>query len=112
MNGRDKVYSTIKMNLLLRTVMQERQRIENMLATYEAELSLLPRGTISEKNSGGKTYYYLKYRDGKKVVSKYIRRQDVDDMREQIKKRKHIEAMICSLQDEKDIADKVLEGKT
>ena len=53
------------MNLLLHTVMQERQRIENMLAQYEAELSLLPKGTISEKNSGGKTYYYLKYRDGK-----------------------------------------------
>ena len=99
------------MNLLLHTVMQERQRIENMLAQYEAELSLLPKGTISEKNSGGKTYYYLKYRDGKKVISKYIGRQDVAVVREQIEKRKHIEAMIRSLQDEKNIADKVLEGK-
>ena len=99
------------MNLLLHTVMQERQRIENMLAQYEAELSLLPKGTISEKNSGGKTYYYLKYRDGKKVISKYVGRQAVAAVREQIEKRKHIEAMIRSLQDEKNIADKVLEGK-
>lgn len=99
------------MNLLLHTVMQERQRIENMLAQYEAELSLLPKGTISEKNSGGKTYYYLKYRDGKKVISKYVGRQAVEAVREQIEKRKHIEAMIRSLQDEKNIADKVLEGK-
>lgn len=99
------------MNLLLHTVMQERQRIENMLAQYEAELSLLPKGTISEKNSGGKTYYYLKYRDGKKVISKYVGRQAVETVREQIEKRKHIEAMIRSLQDEKNIADKVLEGK-
>ena len=76
------------MNLLLHTVMQERQRIENMLAQYEAELSLLPKGTISEKNSGGKTYYYLKYRDGKKVISKYVGRQDVEAVREQIEKRK------------------------
>lgn len=99
------------MNLLLHTVMQERQRIENMLAQYEAELSLLPKGTISEKNSGGKTYYYLKYRDGRKVISKYVGRQAVAAVREQIEKRKHIEAMIRSLQDEKNIADKVLEGK-
>lgn len=99
------------MNLLLHTVMQERQRIENMLVQYEAELSLLPKGTISEKNSGGKTYYYLKYRDGKKVISKYVGRQDVEAVREQIEKRKHIEVMICSLQDEKHIADKVLGSK-
>ena len=53
----------------------------------------------------------MKYRDGKKVISKYVGRQDVEAVREQIEKRKHIEAMICSLQDEKNIADKVLEGK-
>lgn len=99
------------MNLLLHTVMQERQRIENMLAQYETELRQLPKGTISEKNSGGKNYYYLKYRDGKKVVSKYIGRQEIDEVRERVEKRKHIEAMIRSLQEEKTIADKVLEGK-
>lgn len=98
------------MNLLLHTVMQERQRIENMLVQYETELSQLPKGTISEKNRGGKTYYYLKYRDGKKVVSKYIGRQEIDEVRERVEKRKHIEAMIRSLQEEKMIADKVLEG--
>ena len=99
------------MNLLLHTVMQERERIENMLAQYEAELSLLPNGTISEKNNGGKTYYYLKYRDGKKVISKYVSRRDIETVREQIEKRKHTEAMIRSLKDEKNIADKILEGK-
>ena len=99
------------MNLLLRTIIQERQRIENMLAEYKTELSLLPKGIISEKNTGGKTYYYLKYRDGKKVISKYIRREDVDAVREQIKRRKHIEEVIRSLREEKKIADEILEGK-
>ena len=99
------------MNLLLHTIMQERQRIETMLAQYMGELSLLPKGTISEKHSGEKTYYYLKYRVGKKVVSKYVCKQDIDTVRQQIEKRKHIEAMICSLENEKNIADKVLGGK-
>lgn len=42
------------MNLLLRTVMQEHQRIENVLTRYETELLTLPKGSISEKRSGGK----------------------------------------------------------
>lgn len=99
------------MNLLLRTIMQERQRIENMLTRYEADLLELPKGTISEKHSGSKTYYYLKYRDGKKVVSKYIKQQEIDDVRSLVEKRKHIETMIRALQEEKVIADKVLEGE-
>lgn len=57
------------MNLLLRTIMQERQRIENMLTRYETELLTLPKGSILEKRSGEKSYFYLKYRDGKRIVS-------------------------------------------
>lgn len=96
--------------MILRTVMQERQRIEYMLGRYQQVLEQLPRGTISEKAVSGKTYYYLKYRNGKKVVSQYIRNVEIDTVREQVARRQHIEAMIRSLQDEKAIADKVLEG--
>ena len=98
------------LNLLLHTVKQEKQRIEYMLEKYQNELSDLPRGTISEKKVGGRTYYYLKYRDGKKVVSEYIARNEIDNMRNLIDKRRHIEVMIKSLQEEKRIADRVLEG--
>ena len=73
------------MNLILHTVKQEKQRIEYMLAKYQSELSILPKGAISEKKVGEKTYYYLKYR-------------------------RHMEAMVKSLQAEKAIADKVLES--
>lgn len=99
------------MNLLLRTIMQERQRIENMLTRYETELLTLPKGSISEKRSGEKSYFYLKYRDGKRIVSKYISRQKVDEVRDCLERRKHIEAMIHSLQEEKSMADKILEGR-
>ncbi len=81
-----------------------------MLAKYQDDLSALPKGTISEKTVGDKTYYYLKYRDGKKVISKYIKKSEIDAMRRLIDKRRHVEAMVRSLQDEKAIADKVTEG--
>ena len=48
-----------------------------MLAKYQSELSILPKGAISEKKVGEKTYYYLKYRDGKKVISQYVSKKDM-----------------------------------
>ena len=99
-----------RMNLILHTVMQEKQRIEYMLEKYQSELADLPKGTISEKNVGGKVYYYLKYRDGKKVVSQYVSKKEIDNVRGLVEKRRHIEVMIKSLYDEKAIADKVSEG--
>lgn len=100
----------VGLNLILHTVKQEKQRIEYMLAKYQSELSALPKGTISEKTVGEKTYYYLKYRDGKKVISQYVSKKEIEKVRALVEKRRHIEAMVKSLQEEKAIADKVLEG--
>ena len=99
------------MNLILSTILQERERIDRMLAKYQEELEMLPKGTISEKKAGQSTYFYLKYREGKRVISKYIPQKDVETVREQVEKRRHIETMIRSLQEERAIAEKALEGQ-
>ena len=98
------------MNMFLTTIAQEKNRIEYMLAKYKAEYDRLPKGSISEKKAGSNVYFYLKHRQGKKVISQYIRKDQVDALREQLEKRKHIEIMIRSLQEELTIANKVLEG--
>ena len=97
--------------MILSTILQERERIDRMLAKYQEELETLPKGTISEKKAGQSTYFYLKYRDGKRVISKYIPQKDVETVREQVEKRRHIETMIRSLQEERAIAEKALEGQ-
>ncbi len=99
------------MNLILSTILQEKERIDRMLAKYQEELAMLPKGTISEKKVRQSTYFYLKYREGKKVISKYIPQKDVETVREQVEKRRHIETMIRSLQEERAIAEKALEGQ-
>ena len=99
------------MNLILRTILQEKERIDRMLAKYQEELEMLPKGTISEKKVKQSTYFYLKYREGKKVISRYIPQKDVDAVREQVEKRRHIETMTRSLQEERAIAEKALEGQ-
>ena len=95
--------------MILTTIVQEKKRIEYMLAKYQEEYSQLPKGSLSEKKTGGKSYYYLKYRDGKKVVSEYINKSRIDEVRIQLEKRRHIEVMMKSLQEELAIANRVLE---
>ena len=96
--------------MILSTVLQEKQRIDYMLERYQETLSELPKGTISEKKIKGNTYYYLKYRDGKKVISKYVGKDTIQEVREQVEKHHHIEAMIKSLTEEQRLATKILEG--
>ena len=97
--------------MILSTILQEKERIDRMLAKYQEELEMLPKGTISEKKVKQSTYFYLKYREGKKVISRYIPQKDVEAVREQVEKRRHIETMIRSLQKERAIAEKALEGQ-
>ena len=99
------------MNLILSTILQVIERIDSMLSKYQEELGTLPIGTISEKKVKQSTYFYLKYREGTKVISRYIPQKDVDAVREQVEKRRHIETMIRSLQEERAIAEKALEGQ-
>ena len=100
----------MRLNLIITTILQEKERIDRMLKKYQEELEKLPKGTLSEKKAGQSTYFYLKYRDGKKVISQFIPKKDVDDVRKQVEKRRHIETMIRSLQEERAIAEQALEG--
>ena len=95
--------------MILATIAQEKKRIEYMLTRYQEEYDRLPKGSLSEKKAGTRTYYYLKYRDGKKVVSEYINKSRIDEVRIQLEKRRHIEVMMKSLQEELAIANRVLE---
>lgn len=81
-----------------------------MLSKYQDAIAELPKGTISEKQIIGKIYYYLKYRDGKKIVSKYIGKENIDLLQQQIDKRRYIEIMIKSLLEEQRHAAKMLKG--
>ena len=97
------------MNMILTVITQEKKRIEYMIAKYKSEQKRLPKGSITEKSVGDRVYYYLKYREGKKVISQYISKSQINEVRAQIEKRKHIEAMLKSLQEELAIANRVLE---
>jgi hypothetical protein len=91
------------MSMLMTVITREGIRNEKMIAEYTNELDMLPKGKITPKTVNGKTYYYLYYRDGKKVVSKYIGKDEESlvAIREQLARRSQIEEMLKKLKEEK-----------
>ncbi len=49
-----------------------------------SEVGCLPQGYISKKNIKGKQYFYLQTRKGGKIISRYIKSQDLRGMEEKI----------------------------
>ena len=97
------------MNMIINTILKEKIRIEYMLSKYRNIMEELPKGSLSEICRNEQKYYYLKYRDGKKVISKYLGKE-ADHFKELVEKRKHTEVMIKTLERELHIAEKALEG--
>ena len=91
------------MSMLMTVISREEARNEKMIIEYTKELETLPRGKITPKTVNGKTYYYLYYRDGKKVISKYIGKNEgsLTSIREGLTRRSQIEEIMKKLKEEK-----------
>lgn len=99
------------MLLLKEIILQEKCRIENMMSMYEAELRYLPHGVLVKKKINGKEYYYIQYREGKKVISKYIGNSEekVYEVKTHLERRYQIEAILKNLKAEYALAQKYVE---
>ena len=99
------------MLLLEKIILQEKSRIEKMISMYETELLSLPHGTLVKKTINGKEYYYIQYREGKKVVSKYIGISEtkITDIKSGLERRHQIENILKKLKAEYALAQKYSE---
>jgi len=102
----------MEMLLLEEIVLQERQRIERMMRSYEEELTTLPKGTLVKKKIRNNIYFYLQYRDGKKMLSQYVGKAEnrILEVQQQLERKKQVEAILNKLHDELELANKMLEG--
>lgn len=93
--------------LIQSIVTEELNRNLSMQKQYEQETDKLPKGSLICK----KHYYYLQYREGKKVITDYIGKdqQKINDINKKLEKRKHFESMILNLKNEQKIILKMLE---
>jgi hypothetical protein len=73
----------------------ELKRCQEMLDNLEKSISEVPKGAISKRKKRYKnkiySYYYLKYRDGGKVISKHIPNRKVQEILEKLAMRKKFE---------------------
>ena len=80
---------------------QEIGRNRLMQETYRAEIQTLPQGSLSLKVQNGKTYCYLRYRKGDKVISEYAGSgENEESLRQGIERRKHLQVMLKALEEE------------
>jgi hypothetical protein len=54
----------------------------------ENKIKHLPKGSIKERKIGRSKYYYFQYREGKKVVHKYLGKEKPEELIKEIKERK------------------------
>ena len=92
------------MSILSTLLTKEENRNNNMLAEYSCELETLPKGSIKAKKVNNRLYYYLVFREGEKVITKYIGKDEesLASIREQLARRKQVEEIIKKLKEEKE----------
>lgn len=101
------------MGYIISLIAGEAKRIRALKNNYEQQLALLPKGTLRTRRRGKHEYYYLSFRDGEKVLTDYVGKDEkkIDDLRESLEKRKHVEDILQQLNRELSVAKRILEGK-
>lgn len=89
----------------------ELERNKRMITRYQKEMELLPKGSLFKRKIGGHEYFYLTFREGKKVISKFLGNTEIFDstkISEQIERRKSLKKLIQKLNEEQKELEKEL----
>ena len=78
------------MSVLDEVLKEEYDRLIKMRAAMNLEYEALPKGSISKKNIRGCDCYYLQYREGDKVISKYIKKGELNELAAKIERRRSL----------------------
>ncbi len=97
------------MSILTDVLQEELERLERQKSAYLKAMQELPKGYISQKNIRGRATYYLQYREGDKIISKYIPKEQLPELEAQIKRRKQLELSLRRVEEDKKKLRKVLE---
>ena len=86
---------------LVRAVFQdELERNRRLVERYEKEMLSLPKGSVFKRKLGNQEYYYLNYREGTKVVSRFlgnVNQYNLKELKSQLEKRKEYHQLLKKL---------------
>ena len=101
----------MKSDVIRSVFLDELERNKRLISRYEKEIENLPKGSIFKRKIGTSEYIYLNYREGKKVISKFIGKTeaiDLTELNEKIIHRKELQALIRKLKREQKELEKEL----
>jgi len=97
-------------NIIRDVLVEELERNKRSRRAYELERDKLPRGSVTVRKRGDRSYCYLKFRKGADTVTKYVGTANLveDDLRSQVSRRKELESVIKRLKSEEAFIEKAL----
>ena len=98
------------MNVIENMLVEEKERNLDMQKSYAGEINNLPKGSVTVKKIGNKEYCYLKFRRGKKFISKYMgsASENAEELSKQVEKRLHFEKLLRELKAEYKMISKIV----
>lgn len=85
------------MSVLEEVLFEEYNRSRRIEKAILEEQENLPKGSIQLKHISNHDYYYLMYREGNKVISRYLKPDEVEIVAADIQKRKENKAALKEL---------------
>ena len=83
---------------MINTIINEYNDLLEKLQDMKSQIDILPQGYISKKTIKGKQYFYLQNRVNDKVVSKYIKEDDIEIVLSGLKLSKKYKAEIPQIE--------------
>jgi len=90
------------MTILDEVLREEYDRLSRGIGILREEFEGLPKGYMSEKKIGNSKYYYLQKREGAKIVSKHIKKDDLESYKILIEERKKLARQIKDMEFEQE----------
>ena len=87
---------------------EELDRSQRMEALYLKELESMPKGSLQVKIIRGREYLYRCFREGKKVKSVFVPRDEVEKIGAGLRRRREIESSLKRLRADRELARKAL----
>ena len=95
-------------SIIINNLKEDLRRINENIGMYKSKIAKCPQGYLREKMINGKSYYYLRKRYGDKIKDKYVKKEEVEEVKIGIKKRKFIEESLKGLIEQKKYIEKIL----
>ncbi|HEX7510092.1 MAG TPA: hypothetical protein VF335_02230 [Chitinivibrionales bacterium] len=102
------------MAVIFHVLKEEFERLKETENGYSKAIANMPRGTPRMQQRRSKKYLYLEYRDGGKIIHKYIGPQDSDQSKkvlDTIAQRRRYEKLLNETKSALKDVRKVLRGK-